>query len=155
MLWIYFTPSMHFSCLIFIIVSPRATTKTHIFHMFSFSSTFYLKLLIAFFLKILLFYLIFLNSQILFHNNSQKPWKWSSVYYVFFLYLVPLCIFRVKKKEKKGKKKKHTKKKKKKLEWMQICNCAFLYQSVWLNVGLEWCINNYVDMQHKNRWGGI
>lgn len=155
MLLIYFTPSIHFSCLIFIIVSPRATTKTHIFHMFSFSSTLYLKLLIAFFKKYSFFIWFFFNSQILFHNNSQKPWKWSSVYYVFFLYLVPLCIFRVllKKKKKKGKKKETYKKKK--LEWMQICNCAFLYQSVWLNVGLEWYINNSVDMQHKNRWGGI
>lgn len=49
---------------------------------------------------------------------------------------MPLCIFRVLLK-------KETKKTKKKiLEWMQICNCAFLYQLVWLNVGLEWCINN-------------
>lgn len=22
---------------------------------------------------------------------------------------------------------------------MQICNCAFLYQTVWVNIGLEWC----------------
>lgn len=45
-----------------------------------------------------------------------------------------------------NKKKKRKKIHEKKLEWMQICNCAFLYQSVWLNVGSEWCINNYTDV---------
>lgn len=67
-----------------------------------------------------------------------------TMYYVFyfFLYLVPLCIFRVLlKKEKKTTKTI--------LEWMQICNCAFLYLLVWLHVGLEWCINNSVDMLTK------
>lgn len=145
MLLIYFTPSIHFSCLIFIIVSPRATTKTHIFHMFSFSSTLYLKLLIAFFKKILLFYLIFFNSQILFHNNSQKPWKWSSVNYVFFLYLVPLCIFRVllKKKEKKGKKRNIQKKTKTRVNAnMQLC--------LFIPIGMIKC---WFGMVHKQlRW---
>lgn len=36
---------------------------------------------------------------------------------------------------------------------MQICNCAFLYQSVWFLVGLEWYFYSLVALKH--RWGGI
>lgn len=70
------------------------------------------------------------------HNDGQQPWKRSQQCTMCFdfLYPVPLCIFRVLLKNKTNKKNI--------LEWMQICNCAFLYRSVWWNVGSERCINN-------------
>lgn len=79
------------------------------------------------------------------HDNSQNRGNDHDNVLCVLLFFFIWCHFVYLECFWKKKKKQH----KKILEWMQICNCAFLYQLVWLNVGLEWCINNYVDMLTK------
>lgn len=144
MLLIYFTPSIHFSCLIFIIVSPRATTKTHIFHMFSFSSTLYLKLLIAFFKKYSFFIWFFLTHRYcstITVKSRENDHQYTMCFFFTWCHFVYLECF-WKKRKKKGKKKKHTKKKTRVNANMQLC--------LFIPIGMIKC---WFGMVHKQfRW---